>query len=143
MALIIDTSAYPEALALVGAAQSIWEGSNVSVTINISVSHALNDSLRGYLDNDIESIFITDSDIRHIRKTHSDGEKDRGQVDVKPEDFAALPLILNEFDSLIPSGKDKLGNARLLFAKDVNGMVYVATVQRGQKETRNKISLEK
>jgi len=125
---------YPETSALVGAAQSVWGGSDALITISIFVSIVLSDKLRELLDKDIESIFITDSGIRHIKKTHSHGEECRGQVDILPEDFAALPLILNEFDDVSKSNADKLGNSRLLFTKDIGDMAYVVTVSRGEKK---------
>ena len=58
----------------------------------------------------LERVFITDSDIQHIKKHHAANESRRGQIDVIPEDFAFLPEVLNDFDSCALVDTDKLGN---------------------------------
>jgi hypothetical protein len=83
------------------------------------------------LGKDIETIFITDSDARHIKKKHGQGEARRGQEDITPEDFALIPLVRNEFDTATHDGTDALGNKKILFVKRVNGNVYTASVERG------------
>lgn len=128
------SSAYPEAALLVGAAQSVWEGSAATVTITIGISQALITKLNEFLNCHIEQVFITDSDIRHILKTHGKNESDRGQIDIAPNDFASLPLILNEFDEIVLGKQDKLGNKRLLITKDIGDIAFVATVTRGNRK---------
>jgi hypothetical protein len=129
-----NATEYPESALLVGAATSVWDGSEAKVTIKIAVSAALNAELVALLGGGIESVFITDSDIRHIKKTHGTGEQERGQLDISPQDFAAIPLILNEFDSVRHTDTDKLGNKKLLIIKDIGDLAYIATVQRGRKK---------
>ena len=125
---------YPESSVLVGAAASVWDGSDAKVTIQIAVSALLYAELVSFSIGDIESVFITDSDIRHIMKTHGHGEIERGQVNINPQDFAALPLILNEFDSIKHTDTDKLGNKKLLITKDIGEMAYVVIIQRGKRK---------
>ena len=81
----------------------------------------------------IERVFITDSTVRHIMKSHSKDEEVRGQLNLEPEDFALIPVVLNEYDSIEMTGFDKLGNKRFLVQKLVEGEVFVATIQRGKR----------
>lgn len=62
-----ETGSYPESAVLVGAAESVWGGSEALVTIRIGVGEKLREAMRGFLGGDLELVFITDSDIRHIR----------------------------------------------------------------------------
>jgi hypothetical protein len=129
----IDESlkAYPEAAALTGMAQTVWEGSKSAARVNFSLSDRLRAELRTLLGKDIGTIFITDSDARHIKKRHGQGEARRGQEDITPEDFALIPLVMNEFDTATHDDTDALGNKKILFVKQVNGSVYTASVERG------------
>ena len=123
---------YPEAAAFAGAAASVWNGSDSLVKIEMPVAGRLRAELRKLLDKDIQTVFLTDSDIRHIKKKHGSDEAARGQVDITPDDFALIPLVLNEFDQAGHDLTDRRGNKKLLFQKNCGGMVYVATVERGE-----------
>jgi hypothetical protein len=81
--------------------------------------------------NDIQTVFITDSDIRHIKKRHWQGEALRGQADITPADFAFIPLVLNEFDTMEYTDTDKKGNKKILFKKKIDSLLYLATIERG------------
>nr|WP_253904665.1 hypothetical protein [Adlercreutzia sp. ZJ473] len=70
-----------------------------------------------HLPEKLESVFITDSDIRHIKRKHGDNEEQRGQSNIKPKDFACIPLVLNDFDSCEHIDTDKLGNKKFLLKK--------------------------
>ncbi|MDR3174161.1 MAG: hypothetical protein LBU19_07925 [Treponema sp.] len=125
---------YPEAALLVAMAESAWNGVIKSARIDFSLSDRLKTELKKLLDKDIKSIFITDSDVRHIKKKHSRGETLRGQVDIKPEDFALIPVVMNEFDSVRHEDTDPLGNKKLVFVEKVNGDVYTVSVERGNNQ---------
>jgi hypothetical protein len=58
----------------------------------------------------------------------------RGQVDITPEDFAFIPAVMNEFDTAIHEDTDRMGNKKILFVKKVNGNVYTASIERGNKQ---------
>jgi hypothetical protein len=131
-AKIIKT--YPESTAIVGMAESVWSGNTQSARIDFSLSDKLKTELKGLLDKDIESIFITDSDARHIKKKHGQGEALRGQEDIKPEDFAFIPYVMNDFDTARHESTDRLGNKKILFSKKVNGNVYTVSVERGNNQ---------
>jgi len=83
--------------------------------------------------DEVESVFITDSDIRHIKKHHSSNEDARGQIDLTPDDFALLPVVINEYDELCVTDTDKLGNKRFEISKEIDGLIIVAAVQRGKR----------
>jgi len=126
------TGKYPEAAAFVGVATSVWNGSSSPAKVEMTVTGKLHTELKRLLDKDIQTVYITDSDIRHIKKKHGSNEAARGQIDIAPEDFALIPLVLNEFDNAEHDITDKKGNKKLLFQKNCGGVVYVATIERGE-----------
>jgi len=123
---------YPEAAAFAGVAASVWNGSSSPAKVEMTVTGKLHVELKRLLDKDIQTVYITDSDIRHIKKKHGSNEAARGQIDIAPEDFALIPFVLNEFDSAEHDITDKKGNKKLLFQKNCGGVVYVATIERGE-----------
>ena len=125
------TKKYPEAAAFAGVAKSVWDGSKAPVKVEMLVKGRLYTELKKLLDKDIQTVFLTDSDIRHIKKKHGSNEVDRGQVDITPDDFALIPLVLNEFDKVEHDLTDKLGNKKLLIQKNCEGTIYITTVERG------------
>jgi len=123
---------YPEAAAFAGVAESVWNGSSSAAKVEMEVKGRLHAELNRLLGKDIKIVFLTDSDIRHIKKKHGRSETGRGQADITPDDFALIPLVLNEFDKAEHDMTDKMGNKKLLFQKKCGGIVYVATVERGE-----------
>jgi hypothetical protein len=123
--------AYPESTALTGLAVSVWNGNTQPAKVDITVTDRLKAEFQKLLGKEIQSVFITDSDVRHIKKRHGQNEALRGQADITPSDFALIPLVMNEFDTAEHTETDKLGNKKILFAKKLNGTVYLATVERG------------
>jgi hypothetical protein len=124
-------SQYPEASLIVALAESTWAGSRKSAKIEFALSDRLRIKLKELLGKDVNKIFITDSDARHIKKHHGQNEEKRGQVDITPADFALIPVVLNEYDTAEHTGEDKIGNRKLLFTKKVEGTVYIASIERG------------
>ena len=122
---------FPEAAAFAGLALSVWNGSNSPAKIEMVVKGKLRTKLKKMLNKDIQTIFLTDSDIRHIKKKHGSNEAARGQVDITPDDFAFIPVVINKFDKVEFDITDKLGNKKLLFQKKCDGIIYIATVERG------------
>ena len=82
----------------------------------------------------LETVFITDSDIRHIKRKHSGKEAERGQLTVAPADFRFLPDVLNDFDTCEHVDTDKLGNKKFLLTKRIDDVFYVVTIQRGKRK---------
>ena len=125
---------YPEAAAIVEMARAAWNGVLKASRIDFSLSEKLKAELQKLLNKEIKTIFITDSDVRHIKKNHAHGEEKRGQENITPEDFALIPLVLNEFDLIKHEDTDKLGNKKILFVKKMNGTIYSASVERGNNQ---------
>lgn len=125
---------YPESDVLVGAAESVWNGSDAGINISIDVSSKLVNHVSDYLPEALLSVFITDSDIRHIKRKHGSDEERRGQITIVPDDFSCIPQVLNEFDSCEHTDTDKLGNKKFLLKKNIGGTVYLVTVQRGKRK---------
>ena len=125
---------YPESDVLVGAAESVWNGSDARINISIDVSSKLVNHMSDYLSEALLSVFITDSDIRHIKRKHGSDEDRRGQITIVPDDFSCIPQVLNEFDSCEHTDTDKLGNKKFLLKKNIGGTVYLVTVQRGKRK---------
>ena len=125
---------YPESLLLVELAKNTWNGNIKAARVDFSLSDRLKAELKKLLDKDIKSIFITDSDIRHIKKNHGQGEARRGQENITPEDFALIPAVMNEFDTAKHEDTDRKGNKKVLFVKKINGTVYTASVERGNNQ---------
>jgi hypothetical protein len=123
--------AYPEAALLVDLACNVWNGHSPTVKIEFAISDRLRAEFLNLTGNDIRAVFITDSGARHIKKRHGRGEALRGQADIVPEDFAFIPLVLNEFDTAERTGEDRRGNKKILFTKKIGGTVYLATIERG------------
>jgi hypothetical protein len=123
---------YPESDAFAGAAASVWNGSSSPVKIEMVVKGRLYTELKKLLNKDIQTVFLTDSDIRHIKKKHGSNEAAKGQIDITPNDFALIPLVLNEFDKIEHDLTDKMGFKKLLFQKKCEGLVYLAAVERGE-----------
>jgi len=125
---------YPEAPLIVAMAESTWAGSRKSVKIEFSLTDDLKVRLKQLLGKEVHKIFITDSDARHIKKHHGQNEDKRGQVDITPADFALIPIVLNEFDTVEHTGEDKLGNKKLFFTKKIEGTIYLASIERGNNQ---------
>ena len=126
------TEKYPEAAAFAGVAASVWNGSNSPAKVEMTVIGKLHAKLKHLLNKDIQTVFLTDSDIRHIKKKHGNNEASRGQINITPDDFALIPFVLNEFDKAEHDLTDKQGNKKLLFQKNYEGIVYIATIERGE-----------
>lgn len=128
---------------LIAAAESVWQDTKTTLNINLPVGQKLSEAIKQYTGTEIESVFITDSDIRHIKKRHSYEERQRGQTAVTPQDFACLPLVLNDFESLEFVAVDKLGNKKFLLEKTINDTIFVVTIQRGKRKLEIKTMWKK
>ena len=128
---------------LIGAARSIWEGSSALMTIEIAIESKLETAMKEHGITPLERVFITDSDIRHIRKHHAKNAQSRGQIDIVPDDFGCIPIVLNDFDSCRHADTDRLGNKRLELVKRIDDAFYVITVQRGERKLEVKTMWKK
>ena len=99
--------------------------------------------MRAHGITSLERVFITDSDMRHIKKHHAKNEQSRGQIDIVPDDFGCIPIVLNDFDSCCHTGTDRLGNKRFELMKRIGNVFYVITVQRGERKLEVKTMWKK
>ena len=129
---------YPESAMLVGTAQSVWDGSDARMSVEMPANEKLVAALKPFCLEQVETLFITDSDIRHIMKHHARGEEQRGQVDIVPEDFGRIPEVLGEFDTFEHVDTDKLGNRKFELSKEIDDVYYVVTIQRGKRKLQVK-----
>ena len=125
---------YPEATLIVAMAESVWTGNRKAAKIEFSLSTALKAKPKELLGREIHRIFITDSDARHIKKHHGQNEEKRGQIDITPADFALIPAVMNEFDTVEHSGEDKIGNKKLFFTKKIEDTIYIGGIERGNNQ---------
>ena len=77
---------------------------------------------------------MTNIEASLIKKHHGQNEEKRGQIDITPSDFAFIPVVLNEFDTVENTGEDKLGNKKLFFTKKIEGTIYLASIERGNNQ---------
>lgn len=129
-----DETNCPDIPLLVGAAESVWSGSDAKINISIDVSEKLISAMKSYLPEQLESVFITDSDIRHIKRKHGTNEEQRGQLTIEPADFAIIPKVINDFDTCEHVDTDKLNNKKFILTKDMGDLVYIVTIQRGKRK---------
>jgi len=94
----------------------------------------LKTKLTELLGKEIHKIFITDSDVRHIKRRHGQNEERRGQIDITPADFAFIPVIMNEYDTVRQIGEDKIGNKKLEFTKKIEGKFYLVSIEKGNNQ---------
>ena len=125
---------YPEAPLIVAMAESTWAGSRIAAKIEFFLSDNLKTKLKELLGKEIHKIFITDSDIRHIKNHHGQNEDGRGQIDIVPADLALIPVVLNEYDTIESIGEDRLGNKKFLFSKRIEGTIYIASIEKGNNQ---------
>lgn len=126
----------PASAALVEAAQKVWDGGDVHATIQIEASEKLRAFMAGHGVVSLETTFITDSDMRHIRRRHANNERERGQLEIGPLDFGLLPEILNDFDSCQYSCTDNLGNKKFLITKMTGAPTMSSPFSVGRKSSK-------
>jgi hypothetical protein len=120
-----------EAAALIDMAQKTWSGSMTPRRFNFLPSQRLVDVLKKTQGKHVEQVFITDSDLRHIKDLHGKNEGQRGQADITPEDISLIPFVMNEFDNFDEGRPDNRGNRRVEFRKQINGTAYVVGLEHG------------
>jgi hypothetical protein len=121
-----------EAAALIDMAEKAWNGDMTPARINFAPSDKLKVELKKLAVQDLQQVFITDSDVRHIKKRHGQNQVKQGQIDLTPEDIALIPFVMNEFDTAKHDETDSSGNKKFLFEKQINGTAYVASIERGK-----------
>ena len=125
---------YPEAPLIVAMAETAWAGNVKAAKIEFFLSDRLKIKLKELLGKEIYKIFITDSDVRHIKNHHGQNEEERGQIDITPADLAFIPAVMNDFDTVELAGEDKLSNKKLFFTKKIEENFYIGSIERGNRQ---------
>ena len=124
--------------ALVNLARAAWSDKKAQGKVSFKPSQKLRDKVRELFGHDIDEVFITADDMRHMKNAHSDGEEKRGQVNLTPEDFAEVYYVVNEFDSATKERDDRRGNQNILVVKNADGRMFALLVERGKNKAEIK-----
>ena len=124
--------------ALVNLARAAWSDKKAQGKVSFKPSQKLRDKVREFFGHDIDEVFITADDMRHIKNAHSDGEEKRGQVNLTPDDIAEVYHVVNEFDSATKERDDRHGNQNILVVKDSDGRMFALLVERGKSKAEVK-----
>ena len=124
--------------ALVNLARAAWSDKKAQGKVSFKPSQKLRDKVRELFRHDIDEVFITADDMRHMKNAHSDGEEKRGQVNLTPEDFAEVYHVVNEFDSATKERDDRRGNQNILVVKNADGRMFALLVERGKNKAEIK-----
>lgn len=124
--------------ALVNLARAAWSDKKAQGKVSFKPSQKLRDKVRELFGHDIDEVFITADDMRHMKNAHSDGEEKRGQVNLTPEDFAEVYHVVNEFDSATKERDDRRGNQNILVVKNADGRMFALLVERGKNKAEIK-----
>ncbi len=129
--------------ALADLAKAAWNDKNFNGKVSFKPSKKFRDKAQELFGHDIEEVFITGSDIRHIKKKHGENEDARGQIDMTPEMIPDIYDVVNDFDIAEEGKTDKVGQKAIEVTKNINGgQGYVITVERGTKKAEVKTALK-
>jgi hypothetical protein len=120
-----------ETASLVDMSRSVWRDDKAPARINFIPSDKLKLEMEKLTGHEIQKVFITDSDVRHIKKNHGKNQRLQGQFDITPEDIALVPFVMNEVDTAEQGKPDKLENKKTVFEKQINGTAYAVSIERG------------
>ena len=117
---------------LVNLARAAWNDKTVQGKVSFKPSQKLRDKVQELFGHDIDEVFITADDMRHIKNEHSEGEEKRGQESLAPDDMADVYHVVNEFDSATKERDDRRGKQNVLVVKNVDGKMFALLVERGK-----------
>lgn len=115
-------------------ANKAWNDTTYQGRASFKPSKKLNDKINEMLGHPIEEVFITASDVRHIKKHHLEHEDARGQVNISTGNLADIYDTLNDFDEATLEKTDALGKPKIMFSKHDNGTKFTLVVERGKRK---------
>ena len=124
--------------ALADLARAAWNDKTAQGKVSFAPSQKLRDKVRELFGHDIDEVFITADDIRHIKNDHSEHEEKRGQVNMTPEDVSDVYDVVNEFDDAEIQKTDPQGNQKMLVVRSVNGKEFALLIERGKHKAQIK-----
>ena len=123
---------------LIDMATRAWNDNNVHERVSFAPSDKLKAKVKELFGHDIDEVFITSDDVRHIKKHHSENEENRGQVSLRAKDMADIYDTVNDFDSATLEEADKKGNKKMLTVRSKDGKMYSLLIERGARKVEVK-----
>jgi predicted ABC-type ATPase len=124
--------------ALTNLARAAWNDKTAQGKVSFAPSRKLRDKVQELFGHDIDEVFITADDMRHIKKHHSEYEEKRGQVSLTPESITDVYDVVNDFDEATLEQSDAAGNQKMMVVKDLDGRTFVLLVERGKSKAEVK-----
>ena len=124
--------------ALVNLARAAWSDKKAQGKISFKPSQKLRDKVRELFGHDIDEVFITADDMRHIKNDHSEHEERRGQVNMTPENFSDVYDVVNSFDEAELQKSDPSGNQKMLVVRNRDGKEFALLIERGKHKAQVK-----
>ena len=124
--------------ALTNLARAAWNDKTAQGKVSFAPSRKLRDKVQELFGHDIDEVFITADDMRHIKKHHSEYEEKRGQVSLTPESITDVYDVVNDFDEATLEQSDAAGNQKMMIVKDLDGRTFVLLVERGKSKAEVK-----
>ncbi len=125
--------------ALAELARKAWENNNINEKVSFAPSDKLQQKVCELFGHTINEIFITGSDIRHIKNHHAKDERLRGQRDITPQDISMIYDTVSDFKTANKERNDNKGNQTILFMRDTMFMrCFALLVERGKKKAEVK-----
>lgn len=123
---------------LVNLARAAWNDKTVQGKVSFKPSQKLRDKVQELFGHDIDEVFITADDMRHIKNEHSEHEEKRGQVNVTPENISDVYDVVNSFDEAELQKADSNGNQKMLAVRNKDGKKFALLIERGKRKAQVK-----
>ena len=124
--------------ALTNLAREAWSDKKAQGKVSFKPSQKLRDKVQELFGHDIDEVFITADDMRHIKKHHSEYEEKRGQIGLTPENIIDVYDVVNDFDEASLEQSDAAGNQKMMVVKDADGRMFALLVERGRSKAEIK-----
>lgn len=128
---------------LLNLATKVWQNPRAQGKVTFYPSQKLKDKVKELFGHDIDTVFITADDIRHIKSGHSEHEENRGQINLSEQDIPDIYDVVNDFDNATKLQSDAKGNQKIMFVKDVNGKMISLLIERGKHKAQVKTAYKK
>ena len=128
---------------LLDLATKVWQNPRAQGKVTFYPSQKLKDKVKELFGHDIDTVFITADDIRHIKSGHSEHEENRGQINLSEQDIPDIYDVVNDFDNATKLQSDAKGNQKIMFVKDVNGKMISLLIERGKHKAQVKTAYKK
>ena len=124
--------------ALVNLARAAWSDKKAQGKVSFKPSQKLRDKVQELFGHDIDEVFITADDMRHIKNDHSEHEEKRGQLNMTPENLSDVYDVVNSFDEAEIQKSDPSGNQKMLVVRNGDGKEFVLLIERGKHKAQVK-----